>query len=204
MSSSSGAAGGQPGGLPPLPKLRPRPGLVRDTNETSRLLTKDECNGGKRGKSGNVNGGSGNGSQVHSIPKFSQVRPNTRLTAVQKVLQSRIMSKIAKKRQLEMQREAAERRKREQQRQEQRQEEGDLRARNLLQNMILMKEDDDDGSGTNKSGNGKRRGRKPAKDEICRLMPRNNNYSSNNNNNDDTSTSTRRSPVQQPDVILVS
>ena len=156
--------------MPPLPKLRPRPGLIRknedeemSSNEesgslsTSRLLTKDECNGGKRGKGAHLTG------SVHSIPKFSQVRPNTRLTAVQKVLQSRIMSKIAKKRQLEMQQEEAKRRKKE----EENENEVDLRARNLLQNMILMKDNSNDGGNKSSNGNGmKRRGRKPAKEEI--------------------------------------
>ena len=169
--------------LPPLPKLRPRPGLIRKDNNnedeemssneesgslsTSRLLTKDECNGGKRGKGAHLTG------SVHSIPKFSQVRPNTRLTAVQKVLQSRIMSKIAKKRQLEMQQEEAKRRKKEQENEN----EVDLRARNLLQNMILMKDNSNDGGNKSSNGNGmKRRGRKPAKEEICRVMPKYNHH----------------------------
>ncbi len=94
--------------LPPLPKLRPRPGLLQvqpqrggnivssplgddrrdddDDNDgggTSRLLMKSDCKGRKRNSR----------SLVHSIPKFSQVRPNERLTEVQKVLQSRIISK---------------------------------------------------------------------------------------------------------------
>ena len=76
--------------LPPLPKLRPRPGLsteeilpppkkrkvvveptklddvVEEDAKTSRLLTKSECGrgGGRKRNSG---------SMIHSIPKFSQV-----------------------------------------------------------------------------------------------------------------------------------
>ena len=77
--------------LPPLPKLRRRPGMVRDNNsdiipppkkrkispdnqptevtdedQTSRLLTKSEC-----GRGGKKN----SGSLIHSIPKFTEVVP---------------------------------------------------------------------------------------------------------------------------------
>ena len=98
--------------LPPLPKLRPRPGFqfkepvtpnyvhkekdssiqegtdsnkLGEESSTSRLLMKSECKGAGRKRS--------SGSLIHSIPKFSQVKPNGRLTEVQKVLQSRIIMK---------------------------------------------------------------------------------------------------------------
>ena len=65
--------------------------LVEQTDEsTSRLLMKSECKGsGGRKRS--------SGSLVHSIPKFSQVKPNGRLTEVQRVLQSRIILKQQQK-----------------------------------------------------------------------------------------------------------
>ena len=95
--------------LPPMPKLRPRPGLKppnrlvttdsvsiypieipapTDADEkTSRLLTKNEFKGGRGGRKRN-----GDGSLIHSIPKFSQVVPKSgQISNVQKVLQSRLL-----------------------------------------------------------------------------------------------------------------
>ena len=78
------------------------------SEKISRLLTKSEVRGGRgggrkrghgadgsRGSSGS-NGGGGGGSSIHSIPKFSQVQPrgqNGQITDVQRVLQSRLLSR---------------------------------------------------------------------------------------------------------------
>ena len=93
--------------LPPPPKLRPRPGLKPnheeagieiptptkkvDEGKTSRLLTKSECKGSRGGRKKNADSP---GSLIHSIPKFSQVMPKDgKISEVQKVLQSRLLSK---------------------------------------------------------------------------------------------------------------
>eukprot|EP00096_Caligus_rogercresseyi_P013609 TRINITY_DN6238_c0_g1_i1.p1 TRINITY_DN6238_c0_g1~~TRINITY_DN6238_c0_g1_i1.p1 ORF type:complete len:279 (+),score=89.67 TRINITY_DN6238_c0_g1_i1:167-1003(+) len=102
--------------LPPLPKLRlkpglskplskPRPPVVQDEEEaadigrekkTSRLLMKSECRsaGGRRKN--------GSSSLVHSIPKFSEVKGG-QLSEVQKVLQSRLLSRQRLKQQQQLQ-----------------------------------------------------------------------------------------------------
>ena len=218
--------------LPPLPKLRPRPGLnhheavtipasarghrraqqqqhqrqqqrhhqrhdpdvteqqqqqseVITDETTSRLLMKSECKGGS-GRRKNT------GSLVHSIPKFSQVKPNERLTEVQKVLQSRI---LAKKHQQQMM-----------QHQERTTQHhpvpfsstttssksstacsNGLQAANLLQNIITFHEQNSSTTSVttasstsvrpNKPISQKRRGRKPAKEEICHVVKQQRNSS---------------------------
>ena len=80
---------------------KPEATVGGDAPNTSRLLMKSECSRGgggsgsqgaqnrKRGGGSGGGGGGGGGSLVHSIPKFSQVRPNEKLTEVQKMLQNR-------------------------------------------------------------------------------------------------------------------
>ncbi|XP_040568859.1 uncharacterized protein [Lepeophtheirus salmonis] len=195
--------------LPPLPKLRLRPGLFHSSSKldvkppfkyeektkssssskeiekvrckveneeeekTSRLLMKSECrSAGGRRKNGS--------SLVHSIPKFSEVKKG-KLSEVQKVLQSRLLSKQRLKQQQQLLR------KQQQFQQQQREEEEEqfeqepasisnlsqknssLDASNLLQNMMYK----------HKSGYSNktfsplakvRRGRKPDKREITHVL----------------------------------
>ena len=64
-------------------------------DKTSRLLMKTDCKGGRGGRKRN---GDGNSSLVHSIPKFSEVVPKGgKMSAVQKVLQSRLLLKQREK-----------------------------------------------------------------------------------------------------------
>lgn len=226
--------------LPPLPKLRPRPGLrpsqtgpadqtldseggdrcaalknrkkgncamieldekpngesltvlpveaQEDSEEkTSRLLMKTEC--GRGGRRRNT------GSLIHSIPKFTQVKPRGgQISEVQKVLQSRLLS-------------------RQMQKQQQNQQppspkiqtpspliysavkEDNLKASNILQSIISLHEMKassssspssttlqtpkplsviasigKDAQQTNNNSNGRRRGRKPDKSAICHVI----------------------------------
>ena len=269
-------------GLPPLPKLRPRPGLQRHhhllqataasgttaasaataaaaaaaaatvttvnskvrqhqqlaatttaaraaednlDDGTSRLLMKTDVKGGGGGGGSGGGGGGrgrsrggGGGSLVHSIPKFSQVRPNERLAEVQKVLQSRIISKQLQKQQREMQLQLQQQQQQQQQLKKNQEvqlngleavrprtpkfhADPGLGASSLLQNMVSLHHDSAvvsappplevlSGGGSGGSGRhpkipsqaagsaattppvkcGKRRGRKPAKEEICHLV----------------------------------
>jgi hypothetical protein len=69
--------------------------------KTSRLLMKTDCKGGRGGRKRN---GDGNTSLVHSIPKFSEVAPKSGgISEVQKVLQSRLLSKRKERQQEKMQ-----------------------------------------------------------------------------------------------------
>ena len=75
------------------------------SEKISRLLTKSEVRGGRGGgrKRGHgadgsrgSSGSNGGGNSIHSIPKFSQVQPrgqNGQITDVQRVLQSRLLSR---------------------------------------------------------------------------------------------------------------
>lgn len=205
----------QPTLLPPMPKLRRKPGFELDEREakpeaeeitTSRLLMKNECRGSGRKKS--------NGSLVHSIPKFTQVKPNERLSEVQKVLQNRIRLKQQRKK---MEQEQQEIRSFSHQADQQRHQSNrnpvllsdrhripvsvpglsgveiklvpsssvasaqpNLPAASLLQNIMSFHEKREErttqplqrphDSGSNPSNSNKRRGRKPAKDEICHFV----------------------------------
>ena len=63
--------------------------------KTSRLLMKTDCKGGRGGRKRN---GDGNTSLVHSIPKFSEVVPKGgKISEVQKVLQTRLLSRRKEK-----------------------------------------------------------------------------------------------------------
>lgn len=164
--------------LPPMPKLRPKPGFrlnlstqtsnsaskdedeeeeIEEEETTSKLLMKTDCKGRKKNS----------GSLVHSIPKFSQVKPSGRLTEVQKVLQSRIISKQRQKLI-------------EEQRRLQEEQKNGLQASSLLQNIVTLHQQSSKNSQTspvnsicysnNNSNINKRRGRKPAKEEICHVV----------------------------------
>ena len=62
-----------------------------EEGKTSKLLMKTDCKGGRGGRKRN---GDGAPSLVHSIPKFSEVVPKGgKISEVQKVLQSRLLSK---------------------------------------------------------------------------------------------------------------
>lgn len=90
----------------PEPKVKQPPASSQEVIEdgkTSRLLTKSECKGGRGGRRKNPDGsgGSGGGSLIHSIPKFSQVMPKGgKISEVQKVLQSRLLMRQKAKDQL--------------------------------------------------------------------------------------------------------
>ncbi|TRY73919.1 hypothetical protein TCAL_09116 [Tigriopus californicus] len=201
--------------LPPMPKLRRKPGFELEDREakpepeevtTSRLLMKNECRGSGRKKS--------NGSLVHSIPKFTQVKPNERLSEVQKVLQNRIRLKQQRKRLEQEQQEIQSFSHHiDQQRQQNSRNpvllsdrhripvsvpglsgveiklvpssasvassQSNLPAASLLQNIMSFHEKREERitkplSRSNESGSKsaghKRRGRKPAKDEICHFV----------------------------------
>ena len=184
--------------LPPLPKLRPRPGFQQPpetstsakqvTNneevlepadaKTSRLLMKTDYKCGPSGKKRS------SGSLIHSIPKFSQVRPNGKLTEVQKMLQSRILSRRERLQKMKL----AEEQRQHQQPQPQlgqqhialqTHEDSRLRASSLLQNIISLHEqrisagdevEITPSTSTSSTSGIKRRGRKPAKNEICHVV----------------------------------
>ena len=62
-----------------------------EDDKTSKLVMKTDCKGGRGGRKRN---GDGAPSLVHSIPKFSEVIPKGgKISEVQKVLQSRLLSK---------------------------------------------------------------------------------------------------------------
>ncbi|CAB4064892.1 unnamed protein product [Lepeophtheirus salmonis] len=144
-----------------------------EEEKTSRLLMKSECrSAGGRRKNGS--------SLVHSIPKFSEVKKG-KLSEVQKVLQSRLLSKqrLKQQQQLLRQQQQFQQQQREEEEEQFEQEppsisnlsqkNSSLDASNLLQNMMYK----------HKSGYSNktfsplakvRRGRKPDKREITHVL----------------------------------
>jgi len=176
-----------PAVLPPLPKLRPRPGHLtatgygktshRPINDTSTATIEEEGSTvSKLLMKSEFSRGSGlrktSGSLVHSIPKFSKVRPTEKLSEVQRVLQDRILSRQRMK----------------QQQLHQNQKDfgssrvnsnpSEMVASNLLQNLISMQSEKNNSirngfvheAKSSRESSVRRRVRKPAKEEICHFI----------------------------------
>jgi len=126
---------------------------------------KSECKGGGGRKR------SANGSLVHSIPKFSEVRPNEKLAEVQKMLQNRIIMKQQRQKQLQKGQNLVQKHDNGVDRQLKNKEEKEAATEVSFQPPPPSEPSSHNDSEAppqmlDRSGSGRRR--KPAKDEICR------------------------------------